>query len=691
MPDVSVILRVDGDDELPALRRFLGSLDPEEDVEVVVVHGPGLALPAGVRGVGVKASELPRARAHGLVAATGEAIAFLQPSDRLARGAMTAGRAALAMHTDCAFVFGRVLRPLHGDDGLAVRAVRVDHYVELLRGNFIGPGCAAMFRRGALLASGLAAERAAELDDYALYLRLARTAPVHYTGQLVAWSSALGPDAGAELAALRLQRRHVGSDARAVAAYRAGLAALVAQDGVRIGNDLRDARRRPLRAAGAAARLSGLFLRHPRGTPGFLMAELLPWMSRRRPGWRGLTMLGATTAIPSSPARRLAEAVQHTVPPGEPVVILGREEQEITLTGHAVRFVPPPQWRSISGDVDHLVIPRTSDWELAQRPDARATLGAHWTTIWSDDTGEILRTTASPALPRVLVSGYFSFTSGHATAGDLLVRDEVCGWLAQAGYAYDVAHAAPHPGGVDWRTVEPASYSSVVFVCGPFSPDRPSWELLERFPQARTVGVNLTMLAPLEDWNPFDVLIERDSDWTSRPDVAFGATAPKVPVVGMVLREHAPGVRAADAAIRRLLESSDAAVVSIDTRLDVLDGGRNSTGQRTAAEVESLIARMDVVVTTRLHGLVLALKNGVPVVAVDPGSEGFKIRRQAESVGWPVVLGLDELSDEALRQALEHCLTDTARAQAAECATRASASGESVRRLFLAALTLGDT
>ena len=48
---------------------------------------------------------------------------------------------------------------------------------------------------------------------------------------------------------------------------------------------------------------------------------------------------------------------------------------------------------------------------------------------------------------------------------------------------------------------------------------------------------------------------------------------------------------------------------------------------RTAEEVESLIARMDVVLTTRLHGLVLALKHGVPVVAIDPIAGGAKLRR----------------------------------------------------------------
>ena len=70
--------------------------------------------------------------------------------------------------------------------------------------------------------------------------------------------------------------------------------------------------------------------------------------------------------------------------------------------------------------------------------------------------------------------------------------------------------------------------------------------------------------------------------------------------------------------------------VKIDTRLDT-----NQTGLRTPAEVESVIRKMDVVMTTRLHGLVLAIKNGVPVIAIDPVAGGAKIKRQAESIDWP--------------------------------------------------------
>ena len=173
----------------------------------------------------------------------------------------------------------------------------------------------------------------------------------------------------------------------------------------------------------------------------------------------------------------------------------------------------------------------------------------------------------------------------------------------------------------------------VVFVCGPFGDGWPLTDFLPRFAGCRLVGLDVSMLQPLEEWNPFDLLLERDSSRASRPDLALLSEAPLLPVAGLV-RVHPQaeyGERSAhgeaDALVDDLLAGAGLAVIPIDTRLDV-----NATGHRTAAAVESAIARVDVVVTTRLHGLVLALKNGVPAVAVDPIRGGAKVRRQADEM-----------------------------------------------------------
>jgi Polysaccharide pyruvyl transferase len=288
---------------------------------------------------------------------------------------------------------------------------------------------------------------------------------------------------------------------------------------------------------------------------------------------------------------------------------------------------------------------------------------------------------------KTLVVGWFSFERMGATAGDLLARDLVCQWLGRAGHAYDVALAPPFPGGVDWRSVDPKSYSHVVFACGPFGNGWPIPEFLARFAGCHLVGINLSMIEPLEVWNPFDLLLERDSSASSRPDISFLSDQRRVPVVGVVevhpqreYRERSTH-QVAHEAFQRLISSREISVVPIDTRLDI-----NSVGLRTPTEVESLIVRMDVVVTTRLHGMVLALKNSVPTIAIDPIAGGAKLRRQAEIIGWPLVFTTDSLTDGSLEEAFAYCLTEDAHAKARECCKRAMKAVDHVRDEFMAAL-----
>ena len=293
---------------------------------------------------------------------------------------------------------------------------------------------------------------------------------------------------------------------------------------------------------------------------------------------------------------------------------------------------------------------------------------------------------------RVLVAGWFSWPAAAATAGDLLARDVACRWLQRAGREYDVANASPFGSGVDWRVVDPAAYSDLVFVCGPVGPAYTALQqLLERFQGSRHIGLDLTMIAPLSEWNPFDPLFERDSTRAANPDLALAAEEPRVPVIGVVLVEpYTPEFPdrdrqdAARGAVETLLASVTAARVSIDTRLDV-----NRTRLRTPGEVESLIARMDAIVTTRLHGLVLAIKNGVPVLAIDPVAAGSKIKRQADTLGWPAVRSADRLEQDDLRTTLEFCLGEEARRLARRCAERGATRLERLRDEFVAALSEG--
>jgi hypothetical protein len=291
--------------------------------------------------------------------------------------------------------------------------------------------------------------------------------------------------------------------------------------------------------------------------------------------------------------------------------------------------------------------------------------------------------------PRVLVAGWFSFPWMGATAGDLIAARVVCAWLAAAAVPHDVAISealrSATSDAVDWERVDPAAYSHAVFVCGPLGDGEPFTSLHRRFRDVTWIGMNLSMLRHLEQWNPFDVLIERDSDRDVNPDLTFAAPPAAIPVVGVVLvhpqREYPDGRHEA---VQRVIDESLAtgryARVAIDTCFDP----PNTTGLRTAAEVESVISRMDAIVTTRLHGLVLALKSGVPAVAVDPIVGGAKITKQVDVLEWPALVAAERCDAAAIEAALVWCLTEEARALARRVASRARDALERVLRpMFL--------
>lgn len=281
---------------------------------------------------------------------------------------------------------------------------------------------------------------------------------------------------------------------------------------------------------------------------------------------------------------------------------------------------------------------------------------------------------ARPA--NALVIGWFSLAFGGATAGDLAALAVVRRWLDEAGWSYDVALGEPLDGGIDWRSAPPEAYSHLIHVCGPVGPELEVAQILDRFAGSTLVAVNVSVIGD----NGFATVIQREG----RPDLAFLAEPGRVPVIGVSFvhpQAEYPGGRHAEveAAVGSLLAERDCASVPIDTRLDL-----NAGGLRTLAEVESLIARMDALVTTRLHGLVFALRAGIPALAIDPIAGGAKVAGQAETVGWPALLLPDQL--DRLGERFDWCLTDDARARARECAEAARRAAGEVRSELLGAL-----
>jgi hypothetical protein len=270
---------------------------------------------------------------------------------------------------------------------------------------------------------------------------------------------------------------------------------------------------------------------------------------------------------------------------------------------------------------------------------------------------------------RVLVAGWFSMHDGEITAGDMLACETVRGWLAAAGVAHDVAaiDGFRADGDVSAGHVDPARYSHVLFVCGPVASPKVA-RLLEPFDHCRRIAVGVSLTAA---WGRcFDDVLPRDGGGAARPDLSLAAPPAATAVVGVTLSHPQPEYGdccrhdLAHGLIRDLMRQTAAAPLELDTRLDA----RDALSCRTAERFTSLLARVDAVVTTRLHGLVLALRAGVPAVALDPIAGGAKVAAQAGALGWPAARTVDEADVAGLATLLDWCLTGEARERAASCA-----------------------
>ena len=262
-----------------------------------------------------------------------------------------------------------------------------------------------------------------------------------------------------------------------------------------------------------------------------------------------------------------------------------------------------------------------------------------------------------PVSPRALVAGHFSFPGGRGTFGDVESMEMVCQWLAEARIPYDVAsNGEDGVSGPRLLEIDPAKYSIFIFVCGPWYPRKKIHALLlKQFGHCLKIGVNLTVAEP--GLAGFDALLARDNPQEHRADLAFARQPERLPVVGVLLveRQAAYGSRQRHLYVKKVFEEylSSGKVVPLHFDTVIYD---NRAGLKSGAAFESLLRKVDVLITNRLHGLVLGLKNNVPVVAVDSVAGGGKVSAQANALGWPVLVPVEELSVEKLDETVEECL-----------------------------------
>ncbi|MGA5002271.1 polysaccharide pyruvyl transferase family protein [Streptomyces arboris] len=285
---------------------------------------------------------------------------------------------------------------------------------------------------------------------------------------------------------------------------------------------------------------------------------------------------------------------------------------------------------------------------------------------------------------RVLVTGWFSFLDGEVTAGDALAQRAVSAALHRLGIAHDTAWSpAFAPGGLTLEAALPSAYEQLLFVCGPVHGEQLT-ALHRRYASCRRVAVGVSVVEPDGPAaGGFHRIEARDGPGSAPlPDLATAApTMSATPVVGVALtygqgeygeRRHHDSVAGV---LLPWLARKDCARVEADTRLAYDEWSHC----RTPDQYLSLVGRLDVLVTDRLHGLVLALRAGVPALAVDPVRGGAKVSAQAEVTRWPALLHGEGLTTGLLDHWWDWCLSPAGTAAARRRRARLLADVEAER------------
>ncbi|MFA5950050.1 MAG: polysaccharide pyruvyl transferase family protein [Hyphomicrobium sp.] len=285
-----------------------------------------------------------------------------------------------------------------------------------------------------------------------------------------------------------------------------------------------------------------------------------------------------------------------------------------------------------------------------------------------------------PQIRRALVAGWFSFANNKATYGDVACKDVVCSWLADLNIPTDVG-GNPENGvdGIDVCTADPHKYDIFIFVCGPWFPH---W-VLDRFSSCLKIGVNLSV--PVSGNNGFDVLFYRDSPAGANPDLALvsKSTCTKKPFIGVALVHQQPmfGERQRHERVRSVvheyLREYKLPWVQVDTLLT-----NNETSTNTVEQFEAVLKRVDVLVSSRLHGLVFAIKNNVPVVAIDAIAGGAKVTAQTQALNWPHLLDGDTCQVEDIARHVDMCMNGETQKVIARALTTARERLDDLRKEF---------
>lgn len=276
---------------------------------------------------------------------------------------------------------------------------------------------------------------------------------------------------------------------------------------------------------------------------------------------------------------------------------------------------------------------------------------------------------------KILVMWWGAIPGGGETAGDLISVVNVLKGLKSASIEVDISSIYPYPvlgeNFVDWQTVNPASYTTLLFVCGPIIGNDYVRHLISRFAFCKKIAIGVSILPETSEryYNPFDVVFERDGLVKQNKNRFFDLTLalledsciPKEmnnekEKIGICLRkkQREYGVENClsekiDDILEAVLAKSNYEIVEIDTRLN--------DSCRDPIQIYEKFSTCRLIITTRLHGSLFCIGNLIPFIAIDQIKGGAKLSSVMKNTGWKYSFLAENITEKNLKIFIEELLT----------------------------------
>lgn len=272
----------------------------------------------------------------------------------------------------------------------------------------------------------------------------------------------------------------------------------------------------------------------------------------------------------------------------------------------------------------------------------------------------------------VALTWWGTWPYSQVTVGDVMSVAAVASGLRQRGISFHIVHREKvwdptyripgFSGSEVWfDEIDPGTYRACLFICGPLPTDWPEGrERLFAFCNARRLAVGVTLASPTSREpaeRVFNTFLARDGFDRQWMDLALSCDWPvrecasRTDEVALCLRgkEDYYGDDDASTLVEAIMESGLNRQSRTKGTLDTV----LLKAEDDPRMLEAQFAAPAGVVTTRLHGSLLSLRNGTPWIAVDQVVGGKKVRSMNEQLGWPLNFAAEDLSLSSFERALD--------------------------------------